>query len=174
MYKLQSINDLLMRCLPKHFKANPERLIVQATEGRIDAAFGDSLHFVYHYSVQITVCDWPAKTHTDAIFVPLLAWIMRHQSDLLDNPDKRTKAMQFWVNPITPDSYDIGIVIPLQERVFVTEDPKHATRFNCEHPQEHCHVSTPCIDEHWELWLKDEKLAEWDMPRPQRIDRFGL
>lgn len=174
MYKLESISKLLQNSLPKQVKENPENLIIQATEGSIEAAFGDSLGFVYHYNLEITVCNWPASLHTDAIFVPLLAWLAVHQSDLLDNPDKRKNAMRFHVNALVPDCYDIGIDIPLRESVLVEPDPNHPTRYNAKHLREPCHVSAPCIDEHWELWLKDQKLAEWDVPRADRISRFGL
>ena len=174
MYKLESLQDLLKRCLPKQFKENPQNLIVQVVDGRVVAGFGDNLSFEYRYSVQITVCDWPKNVHVDAIFVPLIAWLMVHQSDLLDNNTKRDNALQFWVNPLTPDSSDLGIDIPLRETVIVKEDPKHATRFICEHKKEPCHGSTPCIAEHWELWLEEDKLGEWDIPRPDRINRFGL
>jgi hypothetical protein len=30
------------------------------------------------------------------------------------------------------------------------------------------------LAEHWELWLQDKKLAEWDIPAPQEKSRFPL
>jgi len=174
MYKLESLGKLLNASLPKQVKANPENLIIQATDGHLDAAYGDSLSFAYVYNAEISVLNWPAKVHVDALMVPLLAWLMVHQSDLLDNPTKRKSALKFWVNPVTADSYDLGIDIPLRESVLVKEDPKHPKRFTTEHLREPCHVSTPCIDEHWELWLKDTKISEWDIPAPGRIKRFDM
>lgn len=174
MYKLDSLQKLLEASLPKQVKANPENLIIQATDGNLDAALGDNLSFAYNYNVEITVCNWPAAVHVDALFVPLLAWVNVHQSDLLANTDKRKNAIKFWVHPVTTDSYDLGIDIPLRERVVVKEDPKHKTRFNAEHMRETCHVAVPCMAEHWELWLKDKKLGEWDIPMPGRISRFEV
>lgn len=171
MWKLESLRALVARCIPD-LERDPERLIVMAGGGSVQATLAPGLSFEYAYTAEITVLDFAG--HADAIFVPLLAWIAVNQSDLLANPDKRRGAIQFDVDALNTSAVDIGIRIPLTERVSVKPDPDHPTRYNCEHLPEPCHAGVPCMAEHWELWIKDQKIGEWDIPLPDRIDRFGL
>lgn len=171
MWKLESLRALMARCIPD-LARDPERLIVMAGDGSVQATLANGLSFEYAYTAEINVLDF--TSHADAIFVPLLAWIGVNQSDLLDNPDKRRGALQFKVDALNTHSMDIRIKIPLTERVIVKADPDHPTRYNCVHPPEPCHVGTACTAEHWELWVKEQKVGEWDIPAPEGRDRFGL
>lgn len=171
MYKLQSLRALIESAVPS-LKTNPENLIVMATAGRAVSTMAGGLSFEYAYDIAVTVLDYAG--HTDALFVPVLAWVRVHQPDLLDNPGAQARGIEFKVEPLNTAAVDIGISIPVTERAIVKPAPAHPTRFNIDHPHEPCHPGGQCLPEHWELWLKDQKLAEWDLPLPPERDRFDL
>lgn len=171
MWKLQSLRALIQAAVPE-LARDPERLIVMATDGKAVSTLAGSLSFEYQYTASITVLDYTG--HTDALFVPILAWVRVHQYDLLEAPDKQQQGIEFNVEHLNTSAVDIGISVPLTERAIVRPDPAHPTRFNINHPKEPCHPGGQCLPEHWELWLKDQKLAEWDIPAPEERTRFGL
>ncbi len=169
MWKLSSLRRVIEAAVPD-LARDPERLIVMATEGATVSTLAGGLSFVYQYTAAITVLDYTG--HTDALFVPILAWARVHQSELLDNPN--AQRVEFTVEHLNAAAVDIGIRVPLTERAIVKADPGHPTRFNVTHPAEPCHPGGQCLPEHWELWLKDTKLAEWDIPMPPEQSRFEL
>lgn len=171
MWKLQSLRNLIERAVPE-LARDPDRLIVMAADGRAVSTLAGGLSFEYRYTAAITVLDYTG--HTDALFVPILAWLRRHQSDLLDNPQSQGEGVQFQVEHLNPVAADIGIRVPITERAIVRPDDAHPTRYNVTHPAEPCHPGRQCVPEHWELWLKDTKLAEWDIPAPAENPRFGF
>ena len=171
MWKLQSLRDLITSAVPE-LARDPERLIVMATDGKAVSTLAGGLSFEYRYTAAITVLDYTG--HTDALFVPILAWVRRHQSELLANPAAQERGVEFTVEHLNTAAVDIGICVPLTERAIVKPDPAHATRFNVMHPQEPCHPGGQCLPEHWELWLKDTLLAAWDIEAPAEQSRFGM
>ncbi|RYF02235.1 MAG: phage tail protein [Comamonadaceae bacterium] len=171
MYKLQSLRELIESAVPA-LKREPQNLIVMATEGKAVSTMAGGLSFEYAYTIAATVLDYTG--HTDALFVPLLAWVRLHQPDLLENPQAQAGGIGFTVEHLNTEAVDIGIRVNVTERAIVSVDPAHATRFNVSHPHEPCHPGAQCLPEHWELWLKHEKLAEWDLPLPPERDRFDL
>lgn len=168
MWKLQSLRDLITSAVPE-LARDPERLIVMAADGCAVTTLAAGLSFEYRYTAAITVLDYTG--HTDALFVPLLAWVRVHQSDLADDPARR--AIEFTVEHLNTAAVDIGIRVPLTERAVVKPDPDHATRLTITHPAEPA-LPGDTPGEHWELWLKAQKLAEWDIPAPPHRARFNL
>ena len=171
MWKLQSLRDLLEAAVPE-LKRDPERLIVMADGGNTVSTLAGGLSFEYRYTAAITVLDYTG--HTDALFVPILAWVRVHQSELLVNPQSQDHGVEFSVVQLNTEAADVGIRLELTERAIVSADPAHPTRFNVAHPPEPCHPGGQCLPEHWELWLQDRKLAEWDLPLPPEQTRFDL
>lgn len=171
MWKLQSLRQVIEAAAPD-LQRDPDRLIVMATGGQAVSTLAGGLSFEYRYTAAITVLDYAG--HTDALFVPILAWLRVHQSELLANPHSQAGGVEFTVEHLNTAAVDIGIRVPLTERAIVKEDPDHATRMVVTHPAEPCHAGTVCLPEHWELWLKDRKLAEWDMVVPPERARFAV
>ncbi|WP_182343362.1 phage tail protein [Comamonas koreensis] len=171
MWKLQSLRTLIEAAVPD-LKANPENLEVVATSGRAVGTMAKSLSFEYAYTIEVAVLDFTG--HTDALFVPLMAWLRVHQPELLLNPTSQASGLQFRVELLNTAAADIGIRVPVTERVIVTADPSHPTRLICDHPAEPQVVGTNRLPEHWQLWLKDQLLAEWDIPTPPDEGRFVL
>lgn len=172
MWKLQSLRQIIETAVPD-LKRDPERLIVMANDGRAVSTLAGGLSFEYQYVAAITVLDYTG--HTDALFVPILAWVRVHQSELLDNPQSQARGVEFTVEHLNTAAVDIGIRVPLTERAIVTSDADHPTRFNVKHPAEPEHPGGgPSMREHWELWMQGKKLAEWDLTERAERMRFGL
>lgn len=173
MWKLNSLRQLVQAAVPD-LARDPERLIVMANDGQAVSTLAGGLSFEYRYTAAITVLDYTG--HTDALFVPILAWVRVNQSDLLDNPTSQARGIEFNVEHLNTAAVDIGIRVPLTERAIVRADPAHATRFTVTHPPEPSLVEGSATDqlERWELWMKDQLLAQWDMPPPPEIARFAL
>lgn len=178
MRKLASLRTLITQCVPE-LARDPERLLIMGDDGRMVATGTPSLSFEYRYTAYITVLDYTG--HADALMVPLLAWLKVNQPELMDNPAKRENAVRFAINPLAAGAVDIGIEVNLTERAIVKTDPGHPTRLTITHPPEPglvgldsftgADIATP---EHWELWFKDQKLAEWNLLPPPFKQAFNL
>ncbi|MCL1962455.1 MAG: phage tail protein [Desulfovibrionaceae bacterium] len=185
MLKLNSLRALIEQCIPD-LQRDPERLKIIGEGGHVVATGTASLSFEYRYTAFVTILDYTG--HTDALFVPLLAWMQVNQSEQLDNEKTREKAIQFELHHLTNSSVDIGIWLDLTERAIVRRDPLPDApgRVTVTHPDEPRRAGEPSVPgreygggepggpnnplpERWELWLKNEKLAEWDqLPAPAR------
>lgn len=171
MWKLQSLRRLIEAAVPD-LLANPENLVVLASKGQAVTTMGKSLSFEYAYTIDVSVLDY--NGHTDALFVPLIAWLRVHQPELLLNPGTRASGLQFQVALRNTAAADVSIKVPVTERVIVKPDPTHPTRLTCEHPAEPEVIGSNRLPEHWQLWLKDQLLAEWDIPTSTEEARFVL
>jgi len=171
MLKLASLRALIEQCLPE-LRRDPERLKIVGEGGHIVATGTQSLSFEYRYTAFVTILDYTG--HTDAIFVPLLAWMQINQGEQLDNVKERDEAITFEVHHLNENAADIGIWLQLSERAIVRREPlaDAPARLTITHPPEPRHAGEQAlpgqqeIPERWELWLKDQKLAEWDTVPP--------
>ena len=174
MLKLNSLRSLLLSCLPNEMR-DPERLKVIGENGRILSTGTRSLSFEYQYTAFVRVLDYSG--HADAIIVPVIAWLQRNQYEQMQNPALREKAIQFRVEPLTPQTFDIGIWLQLTETVCVSKDPaapsKQPNRLRVEHMDEPVPEAFVDEQERWELWFRDEKmLAQWDFSPPPAFADF--
>ena len=168
MLKLNSLRAMLAQCLPD-LARDPERLIVLAEGGTVVTTGTASLSFEWRYTARVIVLDYAG--HADAVIVPIIAWMMRNQPEQMANPDTRATAIGFRVEPLTTTTMDLGIELQLTERAIVKPDPDAPPdaphRLRVEHPEEPCQAGAVCLPEHWELWLRDERmLATWDLAPP--------
>ena len=159
MLKPGSLRAHLTAALPE-LARDPEKLVVLARAGRTICTGTASLSFEYAYTLQVIVLDYAG--HADAVVVPLLAWVAKNQPELLDNPDKREKALRFEVEYLTASTIDLSLEIDLTERVLVRPREGTPGGLNVIHVPEPPHPGHIEQREHWTLWLKDELLAEWD------------
>lgn len=169
MWKLQSLRNIIERSNPE-LERDPQRLIVLANEGKVISTFAGGLSFEYSYTIEVIVLDYAG--HTDALFVPIIAWIRTHQSELLANQQSQDRGLEFRFEPLTDLTADIGIRVPVTERVVVKPDAAHPTRLNAEHPPEPEPLGLNAMAEHWQLYLKDKLIAEWSMDVPEERARF--
>lgn len=163
MYKPDSLRKALTAASPA-LRQNPDRLRVFIDEGAINCAGGASLSFEYAYTLDVLVTDYAG--HPDTLIVPILAWLRRHQPDLLLNPDRMRDGFTFEADLLNNQTADISIKIKLTERVRVSTSPDGKTR-KAEHLPEP--VTEPLdFVEHWTLYVLGEKVAEWDH-RPEDV-----
>ncbi len=118
MNKPNEIRDLLTRSVAT-LKQNPDKLHIFIENGNIEAtAANKNLSFEYQFTCIIIVTDF--NEHADNILVPLLGWIAQNQSELLENPDKRTQGIKFKAELLNHETCDLEIKLALTERVRVT------------------------------------------------------
>lgn len=164
MTKIDSLRDLLLRAVPA-LRANPETLSIFVDRGRVAARAGATLSFEYRYTANLVAQDF-SGSH-DEIIVPVLAWIARHQPELLAKPNGEPIA--FEAELLDADTSDLSLTIELSERVtvetlangsrsvvHVTDDADRFDRFDGL-----CGVNL------WQLYLDNELAAESaSKPRP--------
>ncbi len=75
--------------------------------------------FEYRYTLDLVLTDFADAP--EAVTVPLLQWLTRHQSELLANPANRDK-LTFEVDVLSDSLVDLAIKLPLTERVRVVRD----------------------------------------------------
>ena len=158
MYKPNSLRTHLVSANPD-LRQNPENLVVFADEGSIHASGTASLSFEYRYRLNIILIDYCGDS--DAIMVPLLAWVAVHQVELLGSDDKRRAGIGFEVDINNHETVDLSIKLDLTERVIVKRGEQG--RLDIKHLPEP--QPTPeYVDQFWTLYDGAALLAEWHTP----------
>lgn len=130
MMKPASLREYLQAGHPA-IKADPDRLLVRITKGRVVAAYGQGLHFEYRYTLTLTLLDFAGDR--DALFALIVAWLSRHQRELLMNADLAENAIGFEVDVLSDSKVDLEITLPLSERVVAVQGE---TGYDLTHPPE--------------------------------------
>jgi len=157
--KPASLREHLTAAVPE-LGRDPDRLLVFIKEGSLVATYVTGLSFEYRYALHLIVTDFAG--HPDTIMVPLLAWLSRHQPELLANPDLRER-IAFDAELLANDKVDLELKLPLTERVGV--HPRPGGGYNAEHyPEPTLEPGWPA--EHWQLYVRGELVAEWGATPP--------
>lgn len=164
MYKPSSLREHLTKANPD-LRQNPENLIVFADEGHIVATGTASLSFEYRYRLNIIITDYSGDS--DAIMVPMLAWIAVHQVELVGNDEKRKTGISFEVDFNNHETVDLSIKLDLTERVIVKRGVNG--RLDVKHMPEPQQAPAYVDDttEFWTLYDGDNLVAEWHTPVPE-------
>ncbi|CAE6848677.1 MULTISPECIES: phage tail protein [Paraburkholderia] len=96
---------------------DPDKLLVFVDAGTVIATAAPSLSFEYRYTLNAIITDFAGDA--DAVFVALIAWVHRNQSDLLANDDERQNGIAFEVDHLTQTTCDLSIKLKLTESVVV-------------------------------------------------------
>lgn len=96
---------------------NPDRLLVFVDQGSIRSTAAAGLSFEYNYSLQLILTDFAGSP--DAVVVPLLAWLLVNQSELLTNLELAKDSIKFEVDVLDNSKVDMALTLPLTERVLV-------------------------------------------------------
>lgn len=139
-----------------NIRRNPDRMHIFAESGNVVSTGARSLSFEYQYTLNIIVTDYAG--HADAIIVPLLAWVRVHQPDLMTNNERRRNGVRFEVEYLNQQAIDLLIEVDLTERVLVSREDG---RLRADHVGEPADPDYPLVAEEVELWLRDEKIAQW-------------
>lgn len=119
MIKPGSLRAAIAAAVPD-LAANPDKFLVFVDEGAIAASGTKSLSFEYRYTLNLILMDYAGDSNT--IMIALLAWVKRHQPELVHNFDKQKSAITFEVDHLNNTTCDLSIKLDLTEAVKVTTD----------------------------------------------------
>lgn len=156
MRKPIDLRQHLTAALPD-LRRDPERLVMTVTGGQIQATAVPKLAWQYAYTLRMIFLDW--TLHSDVIMAPLLVWVHQHQNELLANPDK--KGIRFDAEYLNTESMDLVVYLDLTERVIAKELAEPLGAMELVHLDDTPPMFMP-KREHWTIFIKDEKVAEWD------------
>jgi len=114
MNKPDSLRQHLLQAVPG-LALNPELLSLSIAQGRTAIVQSETLGFEYRYNLIVAVSDFGDSL--DAIMVPLLAWLARHQPERLRLPTH--EALTFEMQTTNTGQINATIVLPLTEKVLV-------------------------------------------------------
>ena len=157
MLKPNSLREHLSQAVPA-LRRDPDKLSVFLKDGKLVAAAGETLSFEYRYTLNLLLLDY--AEHSDAVMVPLLAWLRVNQPEIAENPDLREKAVRFEVEFLNLKSVDLSIEVDLTERVLV-RPREGAPGFDVKHVGEPAHLGDMPKGETWNFYLGDELLTSW-------------
>ncbi|MCP9760043.1 phage tail protein [Aquitalea sp. S1-19] len=154
MNKPASLRAALSAYVPS-LKKHPDRLHVFIDEGSIASTMGgESLSFEYRYTCNIIVTDYAG--HSDALIIPMLAWLRENQPELLLNRERMADGFRFEADILNNGGCDLSIKLALTERVGVKESAGRV---------EATHYGEPALDPHagidWALYIQGKPADEW-------------
>ena len=158
MNKPDSLREHLTAAIPE-LRKNPDRLLVFIDNGTMRSTAAPGLSFEYSYTLNLIFTDFAG--HPDSIAIPLFAWLLVNQRELMENPKKAQESVRFEADILDNKKVDLSITLPLTERVIVK--PGESGVLSVVHPPEP-QPPEPYGAKHWELRLGDELIAEWDNP----------
>ena len=160
MEKPSSLRETLTKALPA-VKKDPQKLAIFITGGRIIHTGTDSLSFEYAYTLRALLLDYAG--HADAVMAPLVEWMKRNQPEVFDDPAKRARAIRFEAEYLNAKAIDLQIELELTERVIARPRANGpAGALDLIHSKEPPPQLAILQAEHWEVYLRDELLAEWE------------
>lgn len=164
MRKADSLRAWLTAYLPD-LKRHPDRLQIYTEGGSIAARRSRTLSFEYRFTLKALVTDYAGDT--DALVVPLLAWIEKEQPDLLQRGEG--DPFEFEADQLDAHRYDLLFSIELTEPVVVL--PRPGGGFDVSHP---AHDFTDAFDGVGASWLRQcyggrDLLAESRDPAAQPL-----
>lgn len=158
MIKPNALLAHLLAAVPD-LRRDPDRLQVFIDRGTLVSTGVPNISFEYSYTLNVLITDYAG--HPDAVMVPLLEWATRYQSDLFHNRDQQRQGIRFEADLLDQSRVDLSIEVPLTERVGVR--PRDGGGYDVEHfPEPSPEAVWPA--EHWQVFLRDELIAEWDVP----------
>ncbi len=131
MNKPSALRAHLLAAVPELHK-NPDRLLVFIDNGTIRSTAAPGLSFEYSYTLNVILTDYAG--HPDAVAIPLLAWLLVNQPELLTNLEKGKTAIAFEADVLDNSKVDLSLKLPLTERVIVKKQEDGTLQVS--HPDE--------------------------------------
>ena len=161
MKKPDSLRAAMMAMIPE-LAHRPDNLEMWVEHGRIAATGERSNGWRWHYTLRVLIKDFPGDINM--IILPLIPWLRQYQPELLRNPDRNKTGLKYQIDQLNHSSCDMLLDIECDEIVIVrtalvdgvvrAEIVPHDTPNN---PTDPSHM---VMAERWELWLRNDKLAE--------------
>lgn len=156
MNKPESLRAHLLAAVPE-LKHNPDRLLVFVDQGTLRSTAAPGLSFEYSYQLNLILTDFAG--HPDAVAIPLFAWVLANQRELMENPERGKEAIKFEADILDNSKVDLSIILPLTERVIVKRQENGTLQVS--HPPEP-QVEEPFPLEALRLETPDgELIGEW-------------
>ncbi|WP_130932214.1 phage tail protein [Pseudomonas sp. Sample_24] len=160
MNKPESLRKHLLDSIPE-LRHNPDRLLVFIDNGTMRSTAAPGLSFEYAYTLNLILTDFAG--HPDAVAIPLFAWVLVNQRELMENLERGKDAIAFEADVLDNSKVDLSIKLPLTERVIVKRQDDGKLVVN--HPAE------PLVDDEQftvagvTVTTSDgEFLAQWGQP----------
>ena len=162
MNKPSALRAHLLAAVPELHK-NPDRLLVFIDNGTIRSTAAPGLSFEYSYTLNVILTDYAG--HPDAVAIPLLAWLLVNQPELLTNLEKGKTAIAFEADVLDNSKVDLSLKLPLTERVIVKKQDDGSLQVN--HPNEPELFEETFTLEGLRLETPSgEVIAQWGAPTP--------
>lgn len=162
MNKPSALRAHLLAAVPELHK-NPDRLLVFIDNGTIRSTAAPGLSFEYSYTLNIILTDYAG--HPDAVAIPLLAWLLVNQPELLTNLEKGKTAIAFEADVLDNSKVDLSLKLPLTERVIVRKQDDGSLQVS--HPNEpELFEETFTLDGLRLETPSGEVIAQWGAPTP--------
>ncbi|NCT79720.1 phage tail protein [Pseudomonas stutzeri] len=162
MNKPSALRAHLLAAVPELHK-NPDRLLVFIDNGTIRSTAAPGLSFEYSYTLNIILTDYAG--HPDAVAIPLLAWLLVNQPELLTNLEKGKTAIAFEADVLDNSKVDLSLKLPLTERVIVKKQDDGSLQVS--HPNEpELFEETFTLDGLRLETPSGEVIAQWGAPAP--------
>ncbi|MGK8477783.1 phage tail protein [Stutzerimonas stutzeri] len=162
MNKPSALRAHLLAAVPELHK-NPDRLLVFIDNGTIRSTAAPGLSFEYSYTLNIILTDYAG--HPDAVAIPLLAWLLVNQPELLTNLEKGKTAIAFEADVLDNSKVDLSLKLPLTERVIVKKQDDGSLQVN--HPNEpELFEETFTLDGLRLETPSGDVIAQWGAPTP--------
>ncbi|UUC83861.1 phage tail protein [Stutzerimonas stutzeri] len=162
MNKPSALRAHLLAAVPELHK-NPDRLLVFIDNGTIRSTAAPGLSFEYSYTLNIILTDYAG--HPDAVAIPLLAWLLVNQPELLTNLEKGKTAIAFEADVLDNSKVDLSLKLPLTERVIVRKQDDGSLQVS--HPNEPELFEETFTLEGLRLETPSgEVIAQWGAPTP--------
>lgn len=149
MLKPDRLREVLLARVPL-LQNHPERLSIVLEQGKVLCTPATSLSFEYQYPLRITVSG--SGGDNDALIVSLLLWLRENQPDMMTTALKRESGMVF----SSSANGDFTVVIPLTERVLVSEDDDALRVTHLPEPKPPKAILRP-----WQLYINHQLVSEW-------------
>lgn len=160
MNKPESLRAHLIAAVPD-LAQNPDRLMIFIDNGKIRSTAAFGLSFEYIYTLNLILTDYAG--HPDTVAIPLLAWVLVNQRDLMENFERSKDAIVFEADVLDNSKVDLSIKLPLTERVIVKRQDDG--KLMVSHPAEPVVDDDPFNIPSLELWTANgEFITRWNQP----------
>ncbi|OSK22881.1 P2 phage tail completion protein R (GpR) [Escherichia coli M056] len=119
MLKANSLREYLTIHLPG-VAASPENLVIRVPKGRACASGRPGNAFEYRYTLLVVLLDYAGDI--DVVTMAIMTWARRHQPELIFNPDRSLRDIDFEADILDNDRVDIAFTLPLTEVVLAGTD----------------------------------------------------